>query len=85
MIVATHSDERERREVSAQQARSLADKIGAFYVETSSVTGENVGIPFLTIATQVWRSSVWREQVAHQIVDEARKQKELEKKKCSLQ
>jgi hypothetical protein len=92
VIVGTHLDEADKRQVSIEKADALAAKIDGIYMEVSNKTGENTSLPFLTLASQCWRSSNLRDYLLQRPSDwgsagsgESKPQTKQSDKKCLLQ
>ena len=55
LLVGTKSDCASEREIDYETAKAYADQHGFTYIETSSKTGENVDIAFLTLIAKVFK------------------------------
>ena len=53
MLIGNKSDESDMRQVSAEEIKSYANKIGAAYIEVSSKTDKNIHNIFINLANQI--------------------------------
>eukprot|EP01122_Echinamoeba_exundans_P008576 TRINITY_DN2869_c0_g1_i2.p1 TRINITY_DN2869_c0_g1~~TRINITY_DN2869_c0_g1_i2.p1 ORF type:complete len:344 (-),score=35.20 TRINITY_DN2869_c0_g1_i2:9-1040(-) len=85
IIVGTHLDEADKRQVSVETADALAAKIDGMYLEVDNQMGDNGSLPFLILASQCWRSPNLRDRLLHRALDKSTKRPKAVDKKCLLQ
>lgn len=68
IIVGTHLDQADARQVSVEEARKLANTVDGHYIEVSNKTMENVELPFLLLVSQLWRREAIRNDAGHSLV-----------------